>query len=69
MDGMTNDPMAYITAGEVASKVESDPVPRFREWLIAQGHATGGRADDDRRGMCRPIFMNASRGGVTLKVI
>jgi TPP-dependent pyruvate/acetoin dehydrogenase alpha subunit len=40
MDGMTNDPMAYIAAGEVASKVESDPVPRFREWLIAQGHAT-----------------------------
>jgi pyruvate dehydrogenase E1 component alpha subunit len=34
------DTMGYIAAGEVASKVASDPVPRFREWLITQGHAT-----------------------------
>jgi acetoin:2,6-dichlorophenolindophenol oxidoreductase subunit alpha len=34
------DPMAYIPAGEVDAKVRSDPVPRFREWLITQGHAT-----------------------------
>jgi acetoin:2,6-dichlorophenolindophenol oxidoreductase subunit alpha len=34
------DPMAYIPAGEVDAKVRSDPVPRFREWLVTQGHAT-----------------------------
>jgi TPP-dependent pyruvate/acetoin dehydrogenase alpha subunit len=34
------DPMAYIPAGEVDAKLRSDPVPRFREWLIAQGDAT-----------------------------
>ena len=34
------DTMAYITAGEVESKVTSDPVPRLRAWLIAEGHAT-----------------------------
>ena len=34
------DTMAYVAAGEVASKVQADPVPRFREWLITRGHAT-----------------------------
>jgi acetoin:2,6-dichlorophenolindophenol oxidoreductase subunit alpha len=34
------DPMGYIAAGEVEAKVQSDPVPRFRAWLIAEGHAT-----------------------------
>jgi pyruvate dehydrogenase E1 component alpha subunit len=34
------DPMAYIAKGEIEAKVGSDPVTRFREWLITQGHAT-----------------------------
>jgi pyruvate dehydrogenase E1 component alpha subunit len=34
------DPMAYIATGEVEAKVQSDPVPRFRGWLITEGHAT-----------------------------
>lgn len=34
------DTMGYIAAGEVASKVENDPVPRFRAWLVEQRHAT-----------------------------
>jgi pyruvate dehydrogenase E1 component alpha subunit len=36
------DPMAYIAAGEVEARVQSDPVTRFREWLITEGHATSG---------------------------
>jgi pyruvate dehydrogenase E1 component alpha subunit len=31
--------MAYIATGEVEAKVQSDPVPRFRGWLITEGHA------------------------------
>jgi acetoin:2,6-dichlorophenolindophenol oxidoreductase subunit alpha len=34
------DTMAYISPGEVESQVTSDPVIRFRAWLIAEGHAT-----------------------------
>ena len=34
------DTMSYIAAGEVATRVDRDPVPRFREWMITQGHAT-----------------------------
>jgi acetoin:2,6-dichlorophenolindophenol oxidoreductase subunit alpha len=34
------DTMAYIAPGEVEAKVQSDPVPRFRAWLITAGHAT-----------------------------
>jgi pyruvate dehydrogenase E1 component alpha subunit len=35
------DTMTYIADGEVRERVQNDPVPLFREWLIAQGHATG----------------------------
>lgn len=34
------DAMGYIATGEVASKIENDPAPRFRACLIEQGHAT-----------------------------
>jgi TPP-dependent pyruvate/acetoin dehydrogenase alpha subunit len=34
------DTMAYIAAGEVDGRVQNDPVLRYREQLIAQGHAT-----------------------------
>jgi len=32
--------MAYIPSGEVDARVNDDPVIRFRNWLIADGHAT-----------------------------
>jgi pyruvate dehydrogenase E1 component alpha subunit len=34
------DTMAYVPPGEVQSHVSSDPVVRFRAWLVAEGHAT-----------------------------
>jgi TPP-dependent pyruvate/acetoin dehydrogenase alpha subunit len=34
------DPMAYIPSGEVDARLNDDPVIRFRNWLIADGHAT-----------------------------
>jgi len=34
------DTMAYIAAGEVDGRVQNDPVLRYRQQLIAQGHAT-----------------------------
>jgi TPP-dependent pyruvate/acetoin dehydrogenase alpha subunit len=34
------DTMSYIASGEVDARVQNDPVPRLRAWLIAQGHAT-----------------------------
>jgi TPP-dependent pyruvate/acetoin dehydrogenase alpha subunit len=34
------DPVAYIAAGEVHERVQNDPVPLFREWLLTEGHAT-----------------------------
>jgi pyruvate dehydrogenase E1 component alpha subunit len=34
------DPMKYIPAEELAAAVAADPVPRFRAWLLARGHAT-----------------------------
>jgi len=34
------DAMAYVPEGEVAAKIAADPLPRFREWLVAHGHAT-----------------------------
>ncbi|HEY2057447.1 MAG TPA: thiamine pyrophosphate-dependent dehydrogenase E1 component subunit alpha [Amycolatopsis sp.] len=34
------DPMTYIADGEVRERVQNDPVPLFRQWLIKQGHAT-----------------------------
>ena len=34
------DTMSYIAAGEVQERVQNDPLPLFREWLITQGHAT-----------------------------
>jgi len=34
------DPMTYVAAGEVAQRLENDPLPRFRDWLVAKGHAT-----------------------------
>lgn len=40
------DTMAYIAAGEVESRVKSDPVLRFREWLVAQKHATEHELQD-----------------------
>jgi pyruvate dehydrogenase E1 component alpha subunit len=32
--------MGYIPKGEVAARLEDDPVPRFRAWLLAEGHAS-----------------------------
>ncbi|MEV6236610.1 thiamine pyrophosphate-dependent dehydrogenase E1 component subunit alpha [Lentzea sp. NPDC051838] len=34
------DTMAYISPDEIKSRVESDPVLGFRQWLIEQGHAS-----------------------------
>jgi pyruvate dehydrogenase E1 component alpha subunit len=34
------DTMSYIAAGEVQERVQNDPLPLFREWLITQGYAT-----------------------------
>jgi pyruvate dehydrogenase E1 component alpha subunit len=34
------DTMGYIPEGEVAARLEDDPVPRFRAWLFAEGHAS-----------------------------
>jgi pyruvate dehydrogenase E1 component alpha subunit len=34
------DGMKYLPAEEVQAMREADPVPRFRAWLLEQGHAT-----------------------------
>lgn len=35
-----NDTMPYVPKDELKAKIAADPVPRFREWLLEQGHAT-----------------------------
>ena len=34
------DPMSYVPADERAAAAAADPVPRFRAWLMANGHAS-----------------------------
>jgi pyruvate dehydrogenase E1 component alpha subunit len=34
------DGMAYLSKEEKAALADADPVPRFRAWLIAEGHAS-----------------------------
>jgi pyruvate dehydrogenase E1 component alpha subunit len=31
-----------VPEGELAGKIAADPLPRFRAWLVAEGHATEG---------------------------
>ncbi|MFT3754464.1 MAG: thiamine pyrophosphate-dependent dehydrogenase E1 component subunit alpha [Pseudoxanthomonas sp.] len=35
----------YIPKEEMAAAKAADPYPRYREWLVAQGHATAGDLD------------------------
>lgn len=35
-----SDSLAYISKEEVQARRDADPVPRFRAWLLAEGHAT-----------------------------
>ena len=36
------DAVAYMDAAQKAEAMKQDPVPRFRQWLIDQGHANEG---------------------------
>jgi pyruvate dehydrogenase E1 component alpha subunit len=40
------DDDSYMDPGEKAAWMAKDPVPRFRAWLVAQGHATEGQLAD-----------------------
>lgn len=37
---LLGDDSHYIAEEEMAAAIEADPMPRFRAWLIEQGHAT-----------------------------
>jgi pyruvate dehydrogenase E1 component alpha subunit len=40
------DPDAYMDKEEKRQAMAEDPVPRYRQWLIDQGHADAGTLDD-----------------------
>ena len=54
LEGMTyrfwghtvGDDMEYMPADERAEAMEADPVPAFRAWLVAEGHASEGALAD-----------------------
>lgn len=43
---LLGDDSHYIPKEEMAAAVAADPLPRFRAWLIEQGHATDGQLAD-----------------------
>ncbi|MDD2669041.1 thiamine pyrophosphate-dependent dehydrogenase E1 component subunit alpha [Zoogloea sp.] len=43
---LMGDDSHYIAKEEMAAAIAADPLPRFRAWLIEQGHATDGQLSD-----------------------
>ena len=40
------DDSHYIAKEEMADAIAADPLPRFRAWLIKEGHASDGQLSD-----------------------
>jgi pyruvate dehydrogenase E1 component alpha subunit len=49
------DDDAYMDPGEKAAWMAKDPVPRYRAWLIAKGHASEGKLADMEAGIALEI--------------
>ena len=43
---LMGDDSHYIAKEEMAAAIAADPLPRFRAWLIAEGHASDGQLSD-----------------------
>lgn len=52
---LLGDMDAYMDAGEKDDWMAKDPVPAFRAWLEAQGHASSGELDQMEREIAREI--------------
>jgi pyruvate dehydrogenase E1 component alpha subunit len=42
---LIGDPGEYIPKEEMAAAKAADPYPKYRDWLVAQGHASGAALD------------------------